>query len=113
MLGRSMVPLFFTVTKAFVTSPMPWVMSMLVLQPRITRFTDCMGAKVAVTVGCTGVNVNVEVGVKVFSGVTGKITVTFVEGVAVSPKTGGGIMKGVGVTMPGVRVGTEVHTGKA
>jgi hypothetical protein len=84
---------------------------MLVLQPRITRFADCTGTKVNVTVGWMGVNVNVGVGVNVFSGVTGEITVTFVDGVDVSPKMGGGMMNGVGVTMPGVEEGMGVKTG--
>jgi len=112
VLGRSIVPLFITVTKALVTSPIPCTMSMLVLQPRMARFTDCTGVKVKVSVGRLGVKVAVAVGVNVFSAVTGEITVTFEEGVWVFTKTGGGIINGVGVTTPGVNEGTGVHTGK-
>lgn len=109
MLGRSIVPVFFTVTKALVTSPMPWLMSMLVLQPSISRLADWNGAAVNVSVGWRGVNVGEGDGVIVFSGVTAEITVTFVTGVFT--KTGGGMMKGVGETIPGVWVGIAVHTG--
>ena len=52
------------------------------------------------------------VGVRVLSGVTGEITVTLEDGVEVATKMGGGMMKGVGVTMPGVKEATEVQTGK-
>lgn len=111
--GMSIVPVFCTVTKAFVTSPMPWVISMLVSQPNMTRFTDCMGASVKVTVGGLSVKVVVDVGVSVFSGVTGEITVTFEEGgwLWVFIKTGGGMINGVAVTMPGVNDGAGVQTG--
>ena len=112
-LGRSIVPLFITVTKALVTSPMPCVMSMLVLQPRMARFTDCIGDGVNVSVGGIGVKVVVGVGVNVISAVTGEITVTFDDGVSVFTKTGGGMRKGVGVLIPGVNEGMGVHTGKA
>ena len=111
MLGRSIVPLFCTVTKALVTSPMPWVMSMLVLQPNMLRFTDCIGASVGVSVGGIGVNVSVGDGVIVLSAVTGKITVTFEAGVSVLTKIGGGMMNGVGVIIPGVSEGMGVQTG--
>jgi hypothetical protein len=112
------MPVFFTVTYAFVTSPMPWVMSMLVLQPRISTTTDCTGVDVNV-----GVNVNVGVGVSVgvicvligvgegvsvFVRVTGAMTVT--PELAVSVK-GNVIMIGVAVIMLGVREGTTVQTG--
>ena len=61
------MPLFITVTKALVTSPMPCVMSMLVLQPRMARFTDCIGDGVNVSVCGIGVKVVVGVGVNVIS----------------------------------------------
>lgn len=105
------MPLFCTVTKAFVTSPMPWTMSMLVLHPNMTRFTDKTGEDVNVSVGGAAVNVGVKEGVAVFSGVTGEMTVTFDDGVEVATKTGGGIMKGVGVRMPGVEEEIAVQTG--
>ncbi len=111
VLGRSTLPLFFTVTKAFVTSPMPCVMSMLVLQPNMTRSTDCTSAGVNVVVGCMGVKVNVGDGVNVFTDVTGEITVTFEDGVWESEKMGGGMINGVGVTMPGVLEEIGVKTG--
>lgn len=84
---------------------------MLVLQPNITRFTDWTGASVKVSVGRLGVKVGVGDGVVVFSAVTGDITVTFEDGVTVLTKTGGGIMNGVGVTIPGVSDGMGVQTG--
>lgn len=87
-------------------------MSMLVLQPIISRATDCTAAAVNVPVGWAGVNVGVGDWVTVFSGVTGEMTVTFDTGVSVFTKTGGGMMKGVAVTMPGVWVGIAVHAGK-
>ena len=65
-----------------------------------------------VVVGGMGVNVAVGVEVRVFSGVTGEITVTLEDGVDVATKMGGGMMKGVGVTIPGVKEATEVQTGK-
>ncbi len=64
-----------------------------------------------VVVGGMDVNVVVGVAVSVFSGVTGDITVTLEDGVRVATKTGGGMMKGVGVTIPGVKEATGVQTG--
>ena len=116
--GRSTMPVFFTVTYAFVTSPMPWRMSMLVLQPRISTARDCTGVDVnvgvkvkvgvGVSVGVIGVLVSVGEGVSVFVRVTGTMTVT--PGLAVAVK-GKVIMIGVAVTMPGVREGGTVQTG--
>ena len=105
------MPMFFTVTKAFVTSPMPCVISRLVLQPNMSKAMDCTGTAVKVSVGMARVLVGVGDDVIVFSGVTGDITVTFDAGVFVLTKMGGGIIKGVGVKMPGVWVGTGVQTG--
>jgi hypothetical protein len=51
-------------------------------------------------------------GVNVLSGVICEISVTFEKGVDVAPKIGGGMMNGVGVTMPGVGEETGVQTGK-
>lgn len=112
-MGRSIVPVFCTVTKAFVTSPMPWVISMLVSQPNMTRFTGCTGASVSVSVGGMSVKVDVGDGANVFSAVTGEITVTFEDGVWVWVfiKMGGGMINGVAVTMPGVNDGAGVQTG--
>lgn len=87
-------------------------MSKLVLHPRITKATDCTGAEVNVSVGRAGVIVGVEVDVAVLTGVTGEMTVTLEKGVSVLTKIGGGMMKGVAVTMPGVWVGFAVQTGK-
>lgn len=75
------------------------------------RFTVCAGASVKVVVGGIAVNVAEGDGVIVFSGVTGDITVTFVEGVCVSTKIGGGMINGVAVTIPGVCVGMGVQIG--
>lgn len=86
-------------------------MSMLVLQPKMTRFTDNTGADVTVSVGGAAVNVGVKDGVTEFSGVTGEMTVTFEDGVEVVPKMGGGIMNGVGVRIPGVEEEIAVQTG--
>jgi hypothetical protein len=56
-----------------------------------------------------GVNVRVGGAGFVFVAVTGEMTVTLVVGLP--SKVGGGIMKGVAVTIAGVCVGTGVHTG--
>jgi hypothetical protein len=69
---------------------------------------------VDVVVGGMDVSVVVEVAVSVFSGVTGEMTVTLEDGVEVevATKIGGGMMKGVGVMMPGVKEAIGVQTGK-
>lgn len=84
---------------------------MLVLQPRMTRLADCTGGCVNDNVGTIGVKVGAGDKVIVTSAVTGDITVTFEEGVDVSAKTGGGMINGVGVTIPGVEEEMGVKTG--
>lgn len=83
---------------------------MLVLHPRISTVTDCMGANVTVSDGVGGVNVKVGLGRFVLVGVTGVRMMT--PGVSVASKVGGGMIKGVAVTILGVFVETGVQTGK-
>jgi len=87
---------------------MPWLMSRLVLQPRISTVTDCISARVGVSVGVIGVLVKVGDGISVFVGVLGERTVT--PG-TISVESVGVIIMGVAVIMPGVRDGMGVHTG--
>ncbi len=81
-------------------------MSMLVLQPRMSTATDCIGADVNVSVGRIGASVAVGDGVSVFVAVIGVITITL--GVFVK---GGGRIMGVAVTIPGVLDEIGVQTG--
>jgi hypothetical protein len=91
---------------------MPWVISMLVLHPRMSTAIDCaavdVGMSVGISVGGIDVLVGVSEGISVFVRVTGTMAVT--PGITVSVK-GRVIMIGVAVTMLGVREGTTVQTG--
>ncbi len=74
------------------------------LQPRISIWTDGIGEGTAVSEGVAGVKVIVGEGVSLLVEVA-------VVVMAVPPGVSVKIM-GVGLTMPGVRDGTGVHTGK-
>ena len=78
VLGKSTLPVFFTVTYALVTSPIPCKMSMLVLQPRISTARDVTSVMVGVSVGVTGVNVgsNVDVGADVTVAIGGVVGIS-------------------------------------
>ena len=103
--GRSTVPVFFTVIYAFVTSPMPCVMSKLVLHPSISTWMDGINVLVGtILVGGDEVKVGEGTGVSLLD------TVMEVAGVFVI--TAGGIIIGVAVTISGVRGGMAVQTGK-
>ena len=54
MFGRSVPPVFFTVIYAFVTSPMPCVISKLVLHPSLSTWMD--GINVIVEMMLVGVD---------------------------------------------------------
>ncbi len=82
---------------------MPCVISKLVLQPRISIWTDGIGEGTAVSEGVVGVKVIVGEGVSLFIGVGDAVMVVLNASVKIM---------GVGLTMPGVRDGTGVHTGK-
>src|SRR5512142_150166 len=91
--------MFFKTTKAFVTSPIPCVTSMLVLHPRIsTARTGPLGELVGVTLGVsTGVEgVSVALATPMITGVAVKI-----EGVLVGGRKGVGGLNGPGwITQP-------------
>jgi hypothetical protein len=94
---------FFRTTKAFVTSPMPWVTSMLVLQPRIsTERAGPLGEPVGVALGVSLESEGVHDGVFVVVG-TEKLVAVATWGVEVTLATP--ITTGVGVKMEGVLVG--------
>ena len=75
---------------------------MLVLQPRISTSIDWTGGLVAVSVDTLAGVVEVREGVALVTGVTDEAAVAF-------PVIG---MMGVGLTIPGVREGMGVQTGK-
>lgn len=83
---------------------------MLVLHPRISTSTDCTGGWTIVSVGWSGVDVSVGIGMFVFVGVI-CVTTIMSPGVAVLTNVGGGMMSGVAVTIPGVADGIGVQTG--
>ncbi|KAA0253746.1 MAG: hypothetical protein DPW18_07440 [Chloroflexi bacterium] len=83
---------------------------MLVSQPKMSTETDCIVGRVGVPVGGPCVGVAVGEAFSVFVAVIWEMTVT--SGVAVPLKVGGGMMRGVAVTIPGVCDGTGVQTGK-
>ena len=76
---------------------------MLVLQPRISTSIDWTGGLVAVSVDTLAGVVEVREGVALVTGVTDEAAVAF-------PVIG--MMMGVGLTIPGVREGMGVQTGK-
>ncbi len=90
-------------TKALVTSPIPWVISILVLHPNTCTLMAGAGV-IAVGVSFTdGVSVIAEIGVSVM-GVNGVLVIAVevaITGVAVLPP----ITTGVGETIEGVFVG--------
>jgi hypothetical protein len=111
-------PVFLRMTKAFVTSPMPWVTSMLVLQPRTSTATDgppgglaaggvragvsdgiSVGADVAV-MNWRGVDVAIAAAGVALAAITTGVAVR-IEGVLVGGRKGVGGLKGPGwITQP-------------
>jgi hypothetical protein len=91
---------------------MPWVISMPVLQPRISTASDLTGVEVGtgvnVSVGGGSVLVSVGGGVSVIVGLTGTISVTPGKRVFVRV---GVKMIGVAVTMFGVGEGGTIQVG--
>src|SRR5690242_1299999 len=104
-----MLPVFFRIMNALVTSPMPWATSMLVLHPRTSTLTAGAGV-IAVSVSNTkGVSVMFAIGVSVM-GENAVLVITMavaIIGVDVIPP----ITTGVGETIEGVCVAGKKGVG--
>jgi len=88
---------------------MPFRMSRLVLQPRISTSTDCIVGWVLVGDGRAGIIVGVGSAESVVEEGVDGLPVSL--GVGVKSNTGGGMMNGVAVTMAGVLDGMGDWTG--
>src|SRR6476646_7693717 len=101
-LVSSTLPVFFRIMNALVTSPIPWVTSMLVLQPKTSKLTAGAGVIDVAVSNTEGVSVMFAIGVSV-TGANGVWVITkavAIIGVDVLPP----ITTGVGETIEGVCV---------